>query len=364
MKKTLPLIIEEYYRETSWCSQILSALSIEAAKREVLLREIRMDEMDFPQDTPVVLLGASLENLPAAGRLIIAGVEPRQLSSHISFVTLDRRTAMRQLVHYLYRCGARRIALVGTDATVHTDLLRFQGWADAVQELGIGDGIRDAFHANENPDQCYTAFMENVQDYDAAACTNDYIALQLLQMLRERKIAVPDQLMVTGFGDFQMAQWAYPALTSVSINLQEIGRQAFFAWQYLEKNPMVRSLNLSVDCSIHVRKSTPPCASIPSLPGAVSAFPPPLPHRTFMTATMRQLARMENLISGADETTLRLLKGVARKIPNERLCEDVYLSYTAFKRRMNKIYGACGVQSKQELADLLNTFIPEFARAP
>lgn len=62
---------------------------------------------------------------------------------------------------------------------------------------------------------------------DAITCGNDQIARGVTERLRERGIAIPREIAVTGFDNWDMmAEGARPPLTTVDLQLGEIGRRA------------------------------------------------------------------------------------------------------------------------------------------
>src|SRR5699024_6281904 len=63
-------------------------------------------------------------------------------------------------------------------------------------------------------------------DVEAVICSSDPIAVGVLYEAQMRKINVPDQLAVMGYGDMEIARNTVPALTTVKINDEEIGLSA------------------------------------------------------------------------------------------------------------------------------------------
>ena len=62
---------------------------------------------------------------------------------------------------------------------------------------------------------------------DAIFCGSDQIARGVTDALRERGILVPDQVSIVGFDNWDvMAEASRPPLTSVDMNLKELGREA------------------------------------------------------------------------------------------------------------------------------------------
>jgi LacI family transcriptional regulator len=61
----------------------------------------------------------------------------------------------------------------------------------------------------------------------AVFCGNDQIARGLIDGLRERGVAVPNDLAVVGFDNWEViAAATRPPLTTIDMNLHELGRQA------------------------------------------------------------------------------------------------------------------------------------------
>ena len=54
---------------------------------------------------------------------------------------------------------------------------------------------------------------------------NDFMAVGAMREIRERGLRVPEDISVTGFDDVALAQYWYPALTSVHIPRDQIGRR-------------------------------------------------------------------------------------------------------------------------------------------
>jgi len=62
---------------------------------------------------------------------------------------------------------------------------------------------------------------------DGIFCGNDQIARGVIDALRERGVRVPEDVSVVGFDNWEiMASQARPPLTSIDMNLKELGRQA------------------------------------------------------------------------------------------------------------------------------------------
>lgn len=352
-KPILYLLCEDGFQYTSWSVGMTKSIGEEAARHGILLQYIHAENA-LPTGEIAVVLGSSPKYLSLPGRVLFAGESSPKNSGAFSSVSLDRRQAMKEIVQHLHDRGARRIALLGTDINVQSDYLRFLGWQDAVQELGIGDGIHHAFHRNASSEHFYQEFLQHAHEYDAVACTSDGIALKLITILQSHQFSIPGDIKVTGFGNLYLGQWSAPTLTSVHVNLKEVGRQVVQAWIYLMAHPKTKSMLLTLEHNLIPRESTA------DLPRITNASDSPLRHR-LLPQDLPPTTHLERLFSCADMTDLRLLRGIARNLSNEQLCEETYLSYSAVKRHLSRIYEICRVQSKKELTDLIHMYIPRFA---
>ncbi|MEW6998626.1 LacI family DNA-binding transcriptional regulator [Colwelliaceae bacterium BS250] len=63
-------------------------------------------------------------------------------------------------------------------------------------------------------------------DCDAVFCCNDDLALGALHECKKMHINVPSEFGVCGFNDIEMAAYAEPSLSSVSVNRYEMGKRA------------------------------------------------------------------------------------------------------------------------------------------
>jgi len=61
---------------------------------------------------------------------------------------------------------------------------------------------------------------------DAVFCSSDLLALGVMTEAQASSIAVPKRLAIVGFGDLEFAADVHPALTTVRIDGDAIGRQA------------------------------------------------------------------------------------------------------------------------------------------
>ncbi|WP_318530148.1 MULTISPECIES: LacI family DNA-binding transcriptional regulator [unclassified Rhizobium] len=91
---------------------------------------------------------------------------------------------------------------------------------------------------------------------DGIFCGNDQIARGVIDALRERGVWVPEDVSVIGFDNWEiMADQARPPLTSVDMNLKELGREAGRTVLALAEGKTIEPGLRKLPCRLAVRQS-------------------------------------------------------------------------------------------------------------
>ncbi|MCY4180423.1 MAG: substrate-binding domain-containing protein, partial [Litoreibacter sp.] len=69
------------------------------------------------------------------------------------------------------------------------------------------------------------AMGRDVAKFDALVCVSDPVAFGCMSALQRMGLQVPDDVAITGFGQFEVAKVANPRITTVNVNAEEIGQQ-------------------------------------------------------------------------------------------------------------------------------------------
>ena len=90
----------------------------------------------------------------------------------------------------------------------------------------------------------------------AILCVDDSMAIGAMREIRDRGLRVPDDISVTGFEDIELAQFCYPALTSVRISRDQIAKEI---WNGLVPNERTRfGREIVIEPELVLRESTGP----------------------------------------------------------------------------------------------------------
>jgi LacI family gluconate utilization system Gnt-I transcriptional repressor len=137
----------------------------------------------------------------------------------------------RAIARYLHAQGRRCVASIA--ATETRTAARFQGFADEALRLGIaGRHLREGTSlVMEPPSQLghgragLARALEGDPDVDGIFSSSDMVALGTLMEAQLRGLRVPEDLAIVGFGDFDFAGNVTPALTTIRVDPEDIGRR-------------------------------------------------------------------------------------------------------------------------------------------
>ncbi|WP_275784464.1 LacI family DNA-binding transcriptional regulator [Pararhizobium gei] len=169
-----------------------------------------------------------LKALVASGIPVVNVV--RQIAgAKVSSLISDNRGGMREAVRHLAGLGHRRIAFLGgfPDTAVFND--RLNGYREALAALGLAP-LDDLVISSAPSRAGGVAAVERAlllrDPPTAAVCLNDAVAFGVCDGLRAHRLEPGPDFAVVGFDDVIEAQTAVPALTTISVDPQGMGRRA------------------------------------------------------------------------------------------------------------------------------------------
>jgi LacI family gluconate utilization system Gnt-I transcriptional repressor len=133
----------------------------------------------------------------------------------------------RSVARHFAERGRRRLAFIAGDDPL--SLLRRSGFAATARERGVPLDERAIAHVSPTVGggrQGLQDLLARGVEIDAVFCGSDQIAMGVLFEAMARRIAVPQQLAVMGFGNLGASASTYPALSTVAVDAGGIGRAA------------------------------------------------------------------------------------------------------------------------------------------
>jgi len=177
----------------------------------------------------------------------------------VNAVMGDVAMGIREATTHLIATGRRKIALINGPTTTMTSLEKLEGLR---LTLALHDRAFDAdsvLTADFHPDSGYLQtqrLLDIRPDVDAILYADDSIALGGLRALREQGRRIPEDVALVGFGNYELAQYTNPLLSSVQFDMALIGRMAAQRLSMLLDEPDDDAWLMRVPCTFIDRQST------------------------------------------------------------------------------------------------------------
>jgi DNA-binding LacI/PurR family transcriptional regulator len=139
---------------------------------------------------------------------------------------LDNIAGARAMVDHLVATGRRRILhLAGPVGNIDAEE-RMDGYRAGIADAGLEPLIERGTFLEESGVSVAEKMVREGIDVDAVFAANDMMAIGVLMGLRRAGVAVPDRVAVAGFDDIPLARLISPTLTTLRIDIAELGERA------------------------------------------------------------------------------------------------------------------------------------------
>lgn len=146
-------------------------------------------------------------------------------------VSVDNYQSMKAVVeHFIVHHKFTKINYIGASNDYLDTQLRQKAYCDALREHGIP--VEEArifwgdFRYHNKQGELLKMIASKEELPQVMVCANDGIALALMGVLKEQGIKVPEQIAVSGFDNIAEARDSKPRLTTVTRELEIVGREA------------------------------------------------------------------------------------------------------------------------------------------
>jgi len=190
-------------------------------------------------DIPIVIIGRHYDSIDSISADISKGV---YIAGEQLIITGHRRLCYINCPLFFCTNQERASGFTQVIDDYKNDIS--QTWLiNAEHNSGLGgyNAIKSVFEAGNNPDGILAA--------------NDSIALGVMRYLYEKKISVPDDISIISYEDSILSGYATPALSSINIDKERIGRKACEIMINRLENPKSDYVNMTIPVKLVLRES-------------------------------------------------------------------------------------------------------------
>jgi LacI family transcriptional regulator len=147
----------------------------------------------------------------------------------VSHVVLDNFDGAHTATRYLLEKGFKKIAFVTNSSQLIQMQLRKEGYAQALNEVGLYDETRildlDYQITEEERIEKISIFLNTTTEIDAVLFSANYLLLAGLQSLRKLGLKIPTDKAVISFDDHDSFRLHSPSITVLSQPIEDIAKK-------------------------------------------------------------------------------------------------------------------------------------------
>ena len=155
--------------------------------------------------------------------------KPYDLVDKITHVDNDNYMAAKEATDYIIGLGHRKIGFIGGSPSLTVTLDRLNGYKEALRasDMDINeDYIIHGDFLREGGQEAVKALLRRTIPPTALLVTDDLMAVGVVNTLTEMQIEIPTEVSIVSFNNALFAEMSRPPLTSIDINIKELGYQA------------------------------------------------------------------------------------------------------------------------------------------
>ncbi|MBM7798984.1 DNA-binding LacI/PurR family transcriptional regulator [Microlunatus panaciterrae] len=207
---------------------LLDVTGATAEAERIVLDGMRSHVIDGVIFSPLALSADEIARRADPLPMVLLG--ERAIPPGFDHVSVDSVTAAAAMTEHLLSLGRRRVAAIGRESVQGTASVRLQGYRQALTKAGVAFDaeivVGVAHYERQDGYQAMQQLLALPERPDAVFCFNDLMAIGALRACAEAGVRVPQDVAVAGFDDIAEGRFSNPTLTTVSVDLQELSRQA------------------------------------------------------------------------------------------------------------------------------------------
>ena len=196
----------------------------------------------------------------AGSRLALVGRPPlADAEAPATVIEYDNEGGAYAVTAHLLAAGHRHVAYLSHVGGLVTSTQRVAGFRKAHQAMGLEPDQRlivKGDHSRTAGRQGIQRLLASGSEFTAVVAATDVVATGALQALRAAGRRVPDDVAVTGYDDIPLAEDVFPALTTVHVPQEELGRAAVRL--ALRRDAQAGPQHMMIGTHVVVRDSAPP----------------------------------------------------------------------------------------------------------
>lgn len=186
--------------------------------------------------------------------------EPANLKETVSWVDINNRKAGEQATNYLIDSHRRKVAFIGYDKEKVFNKRRFEGYKNALasSEINYNPGL--VVEGVNSKDDGYRMMLELLKDQDdlpdSVICADNLMSVGAIRAIKEAGLSIPENISLISFDNSQIAEIMYPTISTIDVDVYQLGVQSARLLFDLIENPGAREQELLISTDVLERETT------------------------------------------------------------------------------------------------------------
>lgn len=171
--------------------------------------------------------GRLVRDIEASGIAVVQLV--RRQEGNISSIVADYRTCGEDAVKFLFNKGCRKMGLIGGSFHLAPYRERYDGFHQAMKELGLEALYSESSHAVNTFEygyDCAYELLDQNPDLDAILASVDIQGLGAIRAITEQGLKIPEQVKVISLTGHEIGAMLQTTMTSMEMPAQRMGEKA------------------------------------------------------------------------------------------------------------------------------------------
>ena len=240
-------------------SLVISNLTSSRGSKERLNRMVQGKHIQGVIIPTLILTPDLIKMLQAQKIPFVVIGEPEYITAPFDWVDINNAQGGQQAVQHLVETGCRRIAFLRKNSRAVFNRNRLAGYRAMLEQYNIS--IDEALIADCDGSKggAYiemSRLLELTNPPDAVICGDNIISMGAMKAIAAKDLNIPRDIGIISFDNYPIAELVEPTLTTVDIDVYEMGVEAAKLMLKLMENPSAHHQVCLISTSIQVREST------------------------------------------------------------------------------------------------------------
>lgn len=373
LKNQVPIIVQTVAKHSYWVESIFTGLRKSAEKSyyelEFISNANTLDRLSYSDNASIIVVGYAVDWLyQTLDTLREKGFQPIVVNAGVSSDILKKcsgvyfrlEECIEDAIKYLTAAGRKNVYLFGANDMSLANRIKqniFKKVTQTDNEELDNMIITEEDSINDHIEEFLNRFEE--REIDAVICQNDTLAIYLINRMLKDGFKIPDDLYIIGMGNSLIGQKMAIPLSSIELNYEELGVQAFSLWRYIQRSNDNVHVEVAIPCQFIPRASTENFAMVED---GFSPFFKNLSDKEgiktnsdefYDDSDIQKILMFEVFLRSCDKIDYFVLEGILKGISDTKMADMYNISDRAIRYRINKMAKKLNVQSREEIVSII-----------